>query len=127
MSRTILQWLGLLLVAGLMLVGQLLLKQGLKETGPVPLDLRGLAGLAPRILTTPLLLAGCLTGFLTTLLWLMILSRLELSYASPVLTAIYFVLLLLFSRTVLHEDVSSGRWLGVLLTIAGIALISRNG
>lgn len=127
MSRTALQGLCLLSVAVLMLTGQLLIKQGLKQTGPVPIDLGGLVGLIPRILATPLLLTGCLIGFLTTLLWLMILSRLELSYASPILTAIYFVLLLAFSRVMLHENVSSARWLGVLLTIVGIALISRNG
>lgn len=120
-------WLGLVLVASLMLAGQLLLKQGLRQTGPVSLDPRGLVTLASRILTTPLLFAGCLVGFLTTLLWLAILSRLELSSASPTLTAIYFALLLVFSRVILGEHVSLSRWVGVVLTIAGIALISRNG
>ncbi|MBK9090358.1 MAG: EamA family transporter [Holophagales bacterium] len=127
MIRAALQGAGLLSFAALMLAGQLLIKQGLKQTGPVSLDVGGLFSLVPRIVTTPILLAGCLIGFLTTLLWLMILSRLELSYASPILTAIYFVLLLVCSRLVLHESVSSGRWLGVLLTIVGITLISRNG
>lgn len=128
MARFLGQYLLLLLTASGLLVSQLLLKQGAKSGGAISLtSLAQLGGLIRQILTSPLLLLGYgLSGF-TALLWLVILSRLEVSYAAPMLTAIYYVLLLLTSALVLREGVTLGRWIGTLLIIAGIAVIARAG
>jgi multidrug transporter EmrE-like cation transporter len=58
---------------------------------------------------------------------LVILSRVDLSYAVPLMTGIYFLLLLLTSTLVLRESVTPAHWLGTLLILAGIALTTRSG
>jgi drug/metabolite transporter (DMT)-like permease len=80
-----------------------------------------------RILTTPTLFLGYVLSFATGLLWLVILSRVDLSYAVPLMTGIYFLLLLLTSTLVLREAVTPVHWLGTLLILAGIALTARSG
>jgi drug/metabolite transporter (DMT)-like permease len=108
------------------LISQLLMKQGLNQGGPIIMgSMAQVVGLIERVLTTPLLLAGYILSFLNGLVWLAILSRVNLSYAAPLMTAIYFVLLLLTSSLLLREVVTPGQWLGTLLIITGIFLISR--
>ncbi|RMH20529.1 MAG: hypothetical protein D6696_07960 [Acidobacteria bacterium] len=127
MNRVAVQYAQLLLVAAGMMASQLLLKKGMAVAGPLGFSPRLLGELVWRILTTPQLILGYLIGGLTTLVWLVVLSRLELSHALPTLTAIYFILVVLASRFVLHEQVSVWRWAGTLVLILGIALIARDG
>ena len=115
----------LVLVALGMLLSQMLLKRGMGEGGALPLSVVGVAELIRQILTTPTLLVGYGIGGITTLAWLVTLSRLDLSLASPTLTGIYFVLLLLSSAFILREDVSLWRWGGTLLIIVGIVVMAR--
>lgn len=126
MSRLAGQYGLLLLTACGLLVSQLLLKRGAQAGGAISItSLTQLGNLIRQILTSPLLLLGYgLSGF-TALVWLIILSRLDLSYAAPMLTAIYYVLVLLTSALVLREAVTPWRWAGTLLVVIGIALISR--
>jgi multidrug transporter EmrE-like cation transporter len=58
---------------------------------------------------------------------LVILSRVALSYAVPLMTGIYFLLLLLTSTLVLREAVTPTHWFGTLLIVVGIALTARSG
>jgi drug/metabolite transporter (DMT)-like permease len=110
------------------LVSQLLMKQGVTRGGPITVGSpEQLWGLMQRILTTPTLFLGYVLSFATGLLWLVILSRVELSYAVPLMTGIYFLLLLLTSMLVLGESVTPAHWLGTLLILSGIALIARSG
>lgn len=127
MTRNLSQYLQVLGVATGMVASQLLLKRGMTSTGPISLSLEGVAGLIRAILSTPALIAGYLVGGVTTLVWLVVLSRLELSFAAPLVSALYFILLLLASRLFAAESVSPWRWAGTLLLVAAIFLISREG
>jgi multidrug transporter EmrE-like cation transporter len=111
-----------------LLVSQLLMKQGVTRGGPITVgSLEQLWGLIQRILTTPTLFIGYVLSFATGLVWLVILSRVDLSYAVPLMTGIYFLMLLLTSVLVLRESVTPGHWLGTLLIVVGIYLTARSG
>jgi len=60
-----------------------------------------------------------------TVFWLAVLSRMEVSKAYPFLS-LGFVSVLLISKFYFHERISSNRWLGVVVIVAGIALLSRS-
>jgi len=60
-----------------------------------------------------------------TLLWLVVLYRMDVSRAFPFLSLGY-VLVLLVSRLVLRETIPTARWLGVGLIAAGIALVAQS-
>ena len=110
------------------LVSQTLMKQGLNQGGPIMVaNVAQFIALILRILTTPPLLIGYILSFLTGFIWLAILSRMNLSYAAPLMTATYFMLLLLTSALVLREVVTPAHWAGTLLIISGMFLIARVG
>jgi drug/metabolite transporter (DMT)-like permease len=110
------------------LISQLLMKQGLNQGGPIMGGGIGLfVTLIQRILTTPILFLGYVLAFVSGLIWLVVISRLNLSYAVPMMTGTYFVLLLFSTAVVLREVVPVWHWIGALLIVAGIFLISRSG
>jgi len=110
------------------LLSQTLMKRGLSQGGPIMVaSVEQFIALILRILTTPVLLLGYILSFLTGFIWLAVLSRMNLSYAVPMMTATYFVLLLITSTLVLREVVTPVHWAGTLLIIAGMFLIARVG
>jgi drug/metabolite transporter (DMT)-like permease len=116
----------IVLLAGLLFeaAGVVLLSKGLKQIGDVK------ARNAVEILrvvksgaTNPNILLGVFLEavFFGTLLYLM--SQGDLSFIWP-LTALGFVLTTLAAKFLLHEEVSTARWGGVILIMAGAALIT---
>jgi drug/metabolite transporter (DMT)-like permease len=117
----------ILLTAAFLLGSQLLLRQGAKGGGALSLTSPAdLVNLIRRVLTTPALLFGYGLSAVSALLWLLILSRLELSYATPLLNGFFYILLLLASALILRENITPWRGLGTLFVLAGIILISRS-
>jgi drug/metabolite transporter (DMT)-like permease len=100
--------------------GQLLLKTGVgKPSGkPIPLELI-------RIFTTPKVIFGFLLYMFSALLWLWILQHADLSFAYPMLSMAY-VLVVLSSKFILKEKVPLIRWIGVIIICIGIFLISQS-
>ena len=116
----------LVLVAGLLLeaVGVVYLSKGLKQIGKVErVSASDMVRLVTRGATNRNVLFGVFfeTLFFATLLYL--LSQADISFVWP-LTALGFVLTTLAARFILHEQVSLARWTGVLLIMAGTALIT---
>lgn len=108
-------------------LAQLTLKHGINQVtdhGAVPLDLTQPVSLVRRVASNVSVLAGLATFVLSAAFWLVVLSKVSLSFAYPFVSLTY-VLILLFDRLVLHESVSGLRWAGVALIVAGILLVSR--
>jgi drug/metabolite transporter (DMT)-like permease len=76
-------------------------------------------------LRSPLLLAGFLMYGIGALAWIIVLSRVDLSFAYPFL-ALNFLVIALISRFMLGESIPPIRWLGVGVVCAGILLIARS-
>lgn len=102
-------------------VGQLLMKSGMNRVGTI--DHWGLPTLI-RVFSCPYVLLGFASYGLSSLAYLMALSRLELSVAYPMI-GLGYVLVVLLSALLLRESVSAVRWLGVLLIVAGVWLVGR--
>lgn len=56
--------------------------------------------------------------------WLMVLSRVNLSFAYPIL-GISYILVVLSSVLILHEDVSLTRWVGTIVISLGVVLVAK--
>jgi len=113
--------LGVIFVCVIIIVtGQLLLKTGVgKPSGrPIPLELI-------RIFSTPKVIIGFLLYMFSALLWLWILQNADLSFAYPMLSTAY-VLIVLSSKFILKEHVPLIRWIGVIVVCIGIFLISQS-
>ncbi|PVZ40976.1 4-amino-4-deoxy-L-arabinose-phosphoundecaprenol flippase subunit ArnE [Pseudomonas sp. CC120222-01a] len=58
------------------------------------------------------------------LVWLLVLQRMEVGIAYPMLS-LNFVIITLIARFGFHEPVDRRHWLGVALVIAGVALLGQ--
>ena len=104
-------------------VGQLLLKQGVTTISSA-LE-KGLFSFFFRAALSPWIIAGLIGYGLGTAIWLLILSKVDVSFAYPMLATGY-ILLLIFSRFFLGEEISLVRLSGVVLITAGVVLITRS-
>lgn len=104
-------------------LGQLLLKSGMRQVGPVSRsNLSNPFLLLLTVFTNPWILIAIpiyAAGFLT---WLIVLSKLDLSYAYPFL-AVTYVLVPLLSWLFLGEQVPLMRWIGIAVVCIGIVLV----
>jgi len=76
-----------------------------------------------RAMLNPFVMLGVLVLILALLVRMVLFSLSDLSFVLPV-TAIGYVIAAFLGKTVLHEVVSSTRWLGTILIFAGAALTS---
>lgn len=107
----------------LAIAGQLLMKQGMIMFGKFPVA-QLLLKLAP-LITQPYVFFGLVCYGLSAVFWLVVLSRIELSYAYP-LVSIAYVVVALFSYYFFKENLSLLRWIGIITICLGVYLISRS-
>jgi drug/metabolite transporter (DMT)-like permease len=103
-------------------IGQTILKLGVRHP---ELAMTGPMAVALFILRSPLVMLGLLMYSIGALAWIVVLSRLDLSYAYPFL-ALNFVLVAIVSRVVLAEAIPGLRWLGIGFICVGILLVARS-
>jgi hypothetical protein len=119
---------GLILISvTLAAVAQLTLKHGMNvvtKDGTVPLSFSDPVATVKRILLTPSVWGGLMIFVVSAAVWLLVLSRVSLSFAYP-FASLTYVMILVFDRFVLHVPISGLRYAGVALIIAGLLLISR--
>ncbi len=107
-----------LLSIGIGVTGQLLLKMG--ASTPV----HNLSDLM-RNLLSPTTIVALFMYVVASLLWIAVLSRARLSYAYPLL-GLNYVLVVLVSVLILHEPVSSYRWIGVGFIVLGFIVTATS-
>lgn len=108
-------------------VAQLTLKHGMNQVskyGETPLSLSQPGETIRRVASNISVWGGLGLFALSAGIWLVVLSRTSLSFAYPFASATY-VMILLFDRFVLKDQVPPLRWAGVALIVGGILLISR--
>ncbi|AZF42717.1 Undecaprenyl phosphate-aminoarabinose flippase subunit ArnE [Pseudomonas sp. R1-43-08] len=75
-------------------------------------------------LRSPWLWSALVCLGLGLLVWLLVLQRLEVGIAYPMLS-LNFVVVTLMARFVFAEHIDGRHWLGVVLIIAGVVLLGR--
>jgi uncharacterized membrane protein len=75
------------------------------------------------VLFQPWVTLGVMLLIVWTLSRMALLSWADLSYVLPV-TSVGYVLVALVSRVLLHEQITNRRWVGIMLIMAGVALVS---
>ncbi|MBI3964277.1 MAG: EamA family transporter [Chloroflexi bacterium] len=78
-----------------------------------------------RVATTPAILIAGVLYVLGLVLWLAVLSQLDLSLAIPILGTSYATVPLA-ARVLLGERVSPIRWVGIGMIFAGVVLVARS-
>lgn len=78
-----------------------------------------------RMLFTPHIFAGAVLYVLAFVLWMLALSKFQLSFMYPMLSLAYIVTTFL-AYLWLHEPIRATRWLGVILIVVGAILVGLN-
>jgi drug/metabolite transporter (DMT)-like permease len=81
--------------------------------------------LAWGIATNWLVVSGLALYFLSALVWLLVLARVDVTMAYP-FVGLGFILTMILGAWFLSEPVGAVRIVGTLLIVAGVALISRS-
>lgn len=106
---------------------QITLKTGMLQVthnGAAPLQFGRPVDTFRRIGLNAAVWAGLLIFVASAAVWLLVLSKVSLSFAYPFVSFTY-VVILLYDAFVRHEAVSGLRWAGVAFIVAGILLVSR--
>lgn len=104
-------------------IGQLVLKLGMTKVGKVS-SLASAPSMLLTALLNPVVLAGLAVFGLSALVWLVVLSRVKLSVAYPMVSLGYIVTVF-FAWRIFHEPLKPITIAGCLTIIFGVFLISR--
>jgi drug/metabolite transporter (DMT)-like permease len=112
---------GVLLNAG----AQLLLKAGVAPLGPISVEMSTLGPLMLRVLGQWQIVLGLSFYVLSVGVWIVGLSRVDVSQAYPMLSLGYIVTSVA-AYFLLGEPFGTLRFFGIVLILAGVFLIARN-
>lgn len=107
----------------LSVAGQLLLKRGMNQVGHVSLLRGNLLRTLFRMFTNFSVVLGGFVFVASLALWLVVLSKLDVSYAYPIVS-INYVVIALSSKWFFKETVSKLRWVSILIICFGVVLVS---
>jgi multidrug transporter EmrE-like cation transporter len=116
-----------LILAGVLLnaVAQLCLKAGTRGVGIFAYSLENILPIGWRLASNPYIVSGLLCYVASVIVWIMALSRVEVSIAYPLLSIGYIVNMLLAWR-LLGEEINAMRIAGVFVIIVGVIMVARS-
>ena len=103
-------------------IGHLMLKHGMSQVGRVS-SISLLPSIAARAVFNPFVVFGLLVFLMTSGLWLVVLSRVKLSLAYPMLS-ISYILAIFFSWLLFKEHIPWIRIVGAFVICIGVSLVS---
>ncbi|MDA8164737.1 MAG: EamA family transporter [Desulfobacteraceae bacterium] len=115
-----------LILAGVLLnaTAQIALKQGMRNIGHFGFRPESILPVTLAAATSPFILAGLTCYVFSVVIWLLVLSRVEVTYAYPLLSVGYIVTALA-GRFFFAEAMGLTRWSGILVICLGVWLITR--
>ena len=113
--------LGVLLNAG----AQLLLKEGMRRVGYFDFAWSSAIPIGIQVAANPFVQLGILAYIVSVAVWLLVLSRVEVSFAYPMLS-IGYIVNAVAGYYLFQENLSLTRTTGILIIIAGVYLVTRS-
>lgn len=115
----------ILFSVSLAVFGQVFLKKGMLDIGEIPLNFGTPFFLLARVFSSFKLFFGFSLFALSSVTWLVVLSRVDLSFAYPMVSMGY-ILTIFISWKFLGETISPMRWIAVVVICTGVFLLSRS-
>lgn len=105
-------------------VGQVILKLGANKLGSLSFTAGSFGADFIRIIKTPAILIGMFLFGLSSLLWIKVLTRADLSQAYPLVSVSYIIVAVL-SFILLREQFSLQKVLGIGVIILGVIVLNK--
>jgi multidrug transporter EmrE-like cation transporter len=112
---------GVLLNAG----AQLMLKAGMSQIGHFEFTIANALPVGIKIMANPPIITGLVMYVISVGVWLLVLSRVQVSFAYPMLS-IGYVVNALAAYYLFGEPLTSIRMLGIFVIIAGVYLVGQS-
>ncbi len=105
--------------------GQLLLKAGMDKIGYFAFSWNNVIPIGWQVATNPYIILGLFCYVFSVAVWMLGLSRIDVSIAYPLLSLGYLVTAVI-AYFVFHENVSMLRILGILVILCGVFIVARS-
>jgi len=106
-------------------MGGILMKMGSAHLGVVHLDsFHQSVMVLLKVFTDLTILSGMALYFLSALIWLYLLTKLDISFVQPILALTYVVTPIL-AIIFLGESIPALRWVGILVIIIGVFIVAK--
>jgi len=110
----------------LVIISQIFLKQGLIKTGGIKINtFSEFAGSFLKLFSEIYIYIGALIAVVGAFVWLIIISRENLTFAFPISSGIFFILLFIFSWLFLGENITIWKIVGTIIILIGILTLSK--
>ena len=106
-------------------LGQLCIKKGALLKGPLDLKMNKLLWTVYHAFSNPFIFLGLVLYGISAFFWIIALSRVDLSYAYPVLSLGY-ILIMILSYWLFQEHLNALRIAGTLAVVIGLGLIFKS-
>ena len=113
--------LGVLLNAG----AQLMLKAGMTQIGHFEFSMANMMPIGLKVMGNPPIINGLCMYVMSVVVWLLVLSRVQVSFAYPMLS-IGYVVNALAANYFFGEPLTSMRMLGIFIIISGVYLVAQS-
>ena len=115
----------LFLLVALGSVGNTILSKGMKDAGDLDIShVTSFVAGGARVLTSGMIWMGIAMMLAFMVCHMLVLSWADYSFVMP-FSAIAYALVPLLAYVFLHEEVSTARWIGIVLIVLGVVLINR--
>lgn len=105
---------------------QLLLKAGMTRIGHFEFSFSNLGPISLKVLSNPPIVAGLFAYVVSVGVWLLVLSRVQVSFAYPMLS-IGYVVNAVAAYYLFGENLSLTQIVGIFIIITGVYLVSQGG
>ncbi len=101
-------------------IAQLTLKSGMNQIGSINLNTEII-----KALLNPLVITGLMIYAVSSITWVMILSKSEVSYAYP-FASLGYVIVAILGWLVMNETINLLRIIGISVIITGVIIVSKS-
>lgn len=116
-----------LIMIGVLLnaVAQLALKASVRDTGSIELSASSAVPVAGQLMSEPWLWVGLFCYGISVIVWILALSRVDVTIAYPMLSVGY-VVNAIAAYALLGESLTAGRLIGIGIIILGVTVLARS-
>ena len=104
-------------------INQLFLKSAINSLRSPSGNIKAILKFILSLVMVPRVWISFLFSVISLCIWLFVLSQVDLSFAFSA-DSMHYIFIALASRFILKEKVSSQRWLGIILIVIGIMMVS---
>ena len=106
--------------------GALIIKYKINEMGTIQLSsYRFVIKYFYELIKSPLIICGIFSIFISAFVWMVALSRMQISIAYPVAVGLNFIVVVTFALIFFKEHLSVEKIIGIVLIFISVFLISR--